>query len=494
LFLALFFLCAFSYNYFEVIDEVADGIHVWRQSDGLSIAYKYYSEGIAFFETEMHNRLSGEGKAVGEFPGMYYLVALLYHVFGVKVWVYRGLWLLITFLGYFSLFKFCSRVLQDPLWGILIALFTFTSPILIVYGISFIPDPIALAFLFISWYFMQVYWESRKWKHLVLVVFFTWLSAVLKITCLISIIALIALYGAQLIRSKWQKVPTSKRDHVVFVAGGVTALLIFSWYAFASCYNDLHSTTYFFLRTAPIWEVLDDIDRINESLQGWLREYFYKVGRYVVYVFAILLALPFFNRSSLGRFWYFFYLLCILGFISFALLFSYQFIQHDYYVIGLLFVVPLTVLLFVKKYQFLLNKRWYYNRTAQLLFAVLLVFSVLHGTERARERFAFHTHWLDKDLYDLRDKLADYGIDSKDLVLVPHDPSPNITLYAINMNGWTGYNFINKPKVFKEKVKQGARWMIVSDSTFYNNELVLRYKDHLVLDYKGVRIYDVQEN
>lgn len=489
IFSLLFFSLCFFYDYFNILNQPADGIHVWRQTDGLSMALKYYEDGNGLFEPKMHNQLNNNGKAVGEFPIMFYLVGKLYHVFGVHHWVYRGLWWLISFIGYFFLFKFCSNVLKNKVWGILISLFTFTSPILIIYGISFISDPIALSFLFISFHFIYNYISFQRRRDLFISFLFVSLAGVIKITTLIPVVSLFAVVLLQSagLRIK-QQITTVQliKTLIPFVA---CFAVIAAWYMFASHYNKLNNTTYFFLRFAPLWELSsEEITHIKDSINGWSREYFYESGRHILYAFALLILVPFFLKTLLKK-EYLFYLLSLLGFFSFAILFFAQFKDHDYYVVGLTFIIPLTALFFVKKFSFIFSKHKFLSMGVQVLFSVLLIACVIHASKRSKERFAIKTEWLDLDLYELRNELENYGISKDDLAVVPHDPSPNITLYAINMKGWSKLNDVHKPEVLAEKIEMGAKWMIVSDERFYNDPIVEKYKGNLTVDFKGIKIY-----
>ena len=152
----------FYLSYPEILTLNPNGDHIWRQTDGLAIAHEYYINQNSFWEPSMLNQLHSEGKAVGEFPILYFSVSKLYNIFGQSDTVYRLFCWMLCFIGYFALFRLITNVLKDFFWGILITLLTFSSPILIYYGISFLPDPIALSFLFIAWYFLQQFSVSKK--------------------------------------------------------------------------------------------------------------------------------------------------------------------------------------------------------------------------------------------------------------------------------------------------------------------------------------------
>lgn len=497
IFLLLLLTSAYFYQYFEVLNTPPNGIHNWRQTDGASIAYIYYEQGNSFFSPEMHNRLAGEGKAVGEFPIMYYLVSIFYHIFGFHHWIYRAVWALTTLSGIFFLYKVSVKLLKDHFWAGFVALSSFASPVFAVYGISFMPDPIALSFIFISWYFLYSYIEERsRGNHsnskLILTILFVTLAALLKITSFISILAigmvLCMVLAVQRIRYQITTAAFFKKLSPFLLV----FILIILWYRYAANYNEEHQTSYFFMKIAPIWDVIpENFEQSKERILGWMREYYYPSGLHVLYVMAGLVLIPFLNRK-LKYPYYSLFLFSLIGLVIFVVLFYSQFEYHDYYVINLLFIIPLTYLCFLKKYLYWIEKYKVLKYIFRLGMCVLLILNVIHTHKRTVERFAFQDGWLDNDLYELRSRLDEFGINKNDLVLVPHDPSPNITLYAINLKGWTQVNSILNPEIFKEKVKLGAKYMIVSDPRFYDNPIIDPYRDDLVVDFKGIRIYSLE--
>ncbi len=441
------------------------------------------------FQPRMHNQLEDEGKAVGELPILYYAVGKLYHLFGVHNWVYRGLWWLITFIGYFCLFKFCSEFLKDKVWGLLISAFTFTSPILIIYGVSFIPDSVALSFLFVSWFFIYRYYQRKKTISAVLAILFASLSALLKLPTLITILALSIVYVVFSLKKIIQgQLKVKSLLPKLFYLGIIFTALI-GWYSYAAYYNQLHQSSYFFLKSAPIWEASTlEMNRISAYLFRWSKEFLYDTARHVLYGFALLLLLPIFKRHFKQE-WYWIYLLSTIGFFAFFALFYQQFMDHDYYWITLTFMIPLTVLFTIKKFQFLLDQKKMYKHSFQLLFCTLLVASSIHGAKKANNRFSKNTSCLNDDLFELRAQLNGHGIGEDDLIIVPHDPSPNITLYAINRNGWTKLNGLQDKASIEQKIKSGAKWMLVSDKCYYQNDNIDAYMQDLVVSFKGIKIY-----
>lgn len=79
-FIALFVIISLGYHYNKILFLHPQSLHQWRQTDCLSIALNYYQDGMNFFKPEVHNLFSDKwttGYSAGEFPGIYFLVAML---------------------------------------------------------------------------------------------------------------------------------------------------------------------------------------------------------------------------------------------------------------------------------------------------------------------------------------------------------------------------------------------------------------------------------
>ena len=489
-FVLVLLVLAQAFEYFEVINTPPNGVHAWRQSDGASMAFMYYQEGNGLLQPEMHNRFAGEGKAVGEFPGMYYLVSWGYHIFGFHHWVFRLLWALCTLSGLFFLYKFADLVLRDKFWAMFAAAATFTSPILVFYGISYVPDPVALSFVFISWYLIYRYIQMPHWKLLLPAVFFVTLAGLLKVTTLVPILAFGVVYGIILLAKAIREKRLSKLLITFLLSFAFIGVVVVSWILYSKYYNAQHNSEYFMLGYAAIWNAdAESLAEINEAIRNWFQDYYYKPGFYILCILAALTLIPAFNKH-LTRSWYWMYLLSVAGMIFYLLLFYIQLRQHDYYIIGPLFIVPLTFMLFVKKFRFLFERRRWLNYTFRGLAVVLLALMIGHAERRADVRFSDTVGWMDPDMYELRHKLGEFGLTHEDLVFIPDDLSPNISLYALNLKGWTAVAGLLYPEEY-ERMRQGADYLIVFNPDFYDDPLIDPYRDNLIGEYKGIRIYSM---
>ena len=72
LFIISYLTLCYAFGYDEILSMNPSGDHIWRPSDGLSMAYTYYSEGNDFLEPKMLNQPGNDGRAVGEFPILYF--------------------------------------------------------------------------------------------------------------------------------------------------------------------------------------------------------------------------------------------------------------------------------------------------------------------------------------------------------------------------------------------------------------------------------------
>ena len=477
----------FYLSYPEILTIKPNGDHIWRQTDGLAIAHEYYKSQHSFWEPSMLNQLHYEGKAVGEFPILYYAVSKLYKIFGQSDTVYRLFCWMLCFLGYFALFRLITHILNDFRWGVIISLLTFSSPILIYYGISFLPDPIALSFVFISWYFIHQYSLNQKKLNLFLAFLFATLAGLLKVSAYISFIAIGFVFIISIFKSKQFKSIKYTSIQCFFL---FSILIITAWFYYAQYYNNLHQSKYFFLKFAPIWD-LNAADRTTvwNHISNWTKEFFHPTGRHVFYGFALLSLIPFGVKKEHSMY-YFLNLTCLIGCASFFILFFQQFKDHDYYMVTLLFIIPMlltTFILRIKKY--LLSN--IIKFPILILFFILLIASTIYSKNRTEKRISNKSEWVFEELYNIEPQLVTFGIGKEDLILAPFDPSANITLYALKRKGWTRLNGITNTKAIQDKLELGAKWIIVPIDSLKESGYLLEFINEPTISNEKIAIYRI---
>ena len=134
-------------------------LHLWRQSDCISIA-EYYSKGNGFFTPEMHSRISDDGrsgKTVAEFPIIYYMVGKIWAVTGMQLWIFRLFNALLCVVALTLLYRTLLRLTNSWFWSVLGPMILLASPIYAFYGINFLTNVPALNCVIIAWYFFYQY-------------------------------------------------------------------------------------------------------------------------------------------------------------------------------------------------------------------------------------------------------------------------------------------------------------------------------------------------
>lgn len=485
--LALLAILIFMYLHFylRILDYLPWGMHFWRQMDSASMAFLFYQDGLSLLEPKVHNLLAGEGKAVGEFPLLYYLIGKLYSIFGYNIIIYRIFWGTITLFGVFSIYKISEGLLKNSLLAFFIALFTYTSPIYLIYGISFIPDSAALSIGFISLYFFYLFYSESKRIYFYIGLIFVLLAALLKITVTLPFIALLLTYAWFSIKDGSVKGALLKyRSELVPIL--LCFILIFIWYRYAMWYNEENDTRYFFLRINPIWELRwEGMVAIFIKIKAWSREYFSFISLFILGLSTfVLFVLPTSNKNV--KKWTFFLKVLFLGGVAYFLLFYSQFEAHDYYILCLLSLAP-AILILAYKRILISELSDNVKRLLKYLLPVIVFISAAHSVERCKERLVYPEIYWNPDAHHASKLFDQYSIDEDAVFIAPYDPSPNGTLYAINRKGYSGYNLaLNTTEYF---IKQGAEYMLIASDVDNEKPYVSIYTDSLIMQYNQVRVY-----
>ena len=387
-FFCLFVCIAFEYGYFEQLSMRPQSTHMWRQTDCTSMTLNYYQHGMHFMQPQLHNRLGDNGYAVGEFPGLYYLVAGAYKIFGPSEFIYRLIWMIILFIGLFFLYKSIDKILKDTFWGMGIALLLFSSPVLVFYGNSFIADPTAISFSFIGWYLFLLFKESGKKKWIWFSALFFMLAGLLKLIALISFMALLIVLTAEAIYYlvKERSAAKIKEAIVQYHPFIICCIGVIIWYRYAMWYNEQHSSIYFYTKVVPLWsltktQVHDVIDQI------WLNTRFEYYMPLTIKISIVLFALTiiFYSWRGTASLTHFISM-CFASVITCILLWFEQYKYHDYYVISFLPFFPMLFMVFVKKFIVDIRIRWI-AIGFKLLFTWFLFKNINYTIDRQKVRY-----------------------------------------------------------------------------------------------------------
>lgn len=429
LFLLLFVWQSASYGYFENMDRFPEGTHMWRKCDGASMAQNYAQKELPLLEPQLHQLFEGSGKAVGEFPVFYYLIGKTYQVFGFSNEIFRWWWWGLLALGFYLLFQWFYLKTKSTIVSVLLNIFCFTPPILVYYGIEFLPDTVALALSFGGLYFYEK-WRKHpsKWSVSLGVLFFS-LAMLTKVSAGILLVAIASYEIISFQKGKfWNTIK-------VLLPWAVPFAVTLIWVQYAAWYNAQSGNVYFLLDTVPYWTLSEDqiIGVKTNFMEFWYNEL-------LAYKSLWLLTVPFF---ALGLLWYkklqketvslVVYAL-LTG--SFVLLFFERFGHHDYYIICLYGGLPL-----IAAYSVSLIKTMFSSKLMLVIIVVALIPFVAQNVSSAQIIAETRTHtWtfynkLDNNLTQIEPWLNKNGITKEVPVLSVFDPSPNVSLYYMNRKG-----------------------------------------------------------
>jgi len=478
----------------------------------------YYEENLNFFKPSLHYIGSSDtGNASGEFPIVYYFVSKLWKIFGQKAWVFRGVNLLIVFLGLAALFKLVEDVLQDTAWALMLTLLIFTSPIMVYYSNNFITDTPAFGFsLTGGWYFYKFY-QKQKSINLWLACLFFLLGALLKITAAMLFISILIVFiveqtGLIKFRNGTKLFQKPGKQIIPFL---VVIVLTFAWYTYSAIYNRQYNGEYFLLGIWPIWRMdyplINEVTRIlNENL---VYQFF---STPVLFMVIGMLALLLIFREKTSPLMLSLTLLLTTGGVLYLFLFYRVFDVHDYYLLNLLIIVVavlLTFFFYIKQNHPALLK----SVRLKLFFLVFLCLNIYYARvknqikyDRRIEKWEYSFlnrsneleywrwwHWYHETYLIAYESITPYlrslSIERTDRVISINDPSPNITLALMDQKGVSdfGKSITDADRMYDE-IKRGAQYLIVNKEEYYQQEYMQVFIQKKMGSYLNVDIYDLR--
>lgn len=497
IFLFLLLIFSWSYNYHNILFKPPQSIHQWRQCDCLSITMNYYQDDNPFFEPAMHYLgRDNTGKTASDFPLIYYSVAKLWKVFGYKEFIYRLIVLLLFFSGLFALFKILEYRIKDSFIAITCALLLFTSPTLVFYANNFLMDVPALSLAIIGLYFFLRFEETSENKHFYFFAFFFILAGLLKISALLSFIAIVGLYCLELFNLK--PGPEKKvfqkpfRQFLVLLSVVIIPLI---WYLYAHYYNSKYNSGIFLIGILPIWELNKaEIKIVLEAIMEHIKWDYFRKETQIVFLLMFAFTLTFYkkiNKTILVLL-----ALCSIGFLSFIILFFQALEAHDYYTTNLFIIIPIISLGF-----FLLLKQEFNKTYKSLVFRIIILVFLIFNANFARQRIsALYSEdgWQNRNyiehtnsFVDISPYLQSIGITKDDLVLSLSDNSINISLYLMNQKGWTNFGINADSTKIKEKINDGARYLFIYDQVAYEDENLKPFIGNKIGEFRNIAIFEL---
>jgi MFS family permease len=501
--LLLFILILIVFRYASLVNSSPQSTHIWRQSDCASIALNYYQDGMRFFQPEIHNLHADEGTtghSVSESPFLYYTVAGLYQIFGYNHWVYRGLWTIILIFGFFSLYRFFCFFAESKVHSLLGALLIFSSPVLIFYGNSFLPDVPAFALTLAGWMVFAKWIKERKTGLLYLVAFLFMLGGMLKVTALLSFFSLAGLWFLELFGAR-----TGKNNSRVFTEIWKSVLpfiiafvIVVAWYIWAWRFNEMHDTKYFSMRTCPIWNLsscivgsLSDVTLHIREL--WMPHLLNKPMQVFLSLCAVFIIL--FIRKA-NRMLLLLTTFTFVGSLFFILIWFAAFRDHDYYFINLyifpVFLVITSIELAAKHFRKSLHS------PLTVLFMVgLTLYGIFYTSGKQRLRY---NGWMNNrynqfaDIRSVAPLIEQLGIEPEDIIVSIPDETSGYTLYILNRRGYTlFFDQAADSLSLANCIDKDARFMFITDypNTIKDKPYLKYFIDEPVGIYNNLQIFRI---
>ncbi len=462
-FFLLLLVTYYFLGYFQILFLRPQGIHFIRQTDSLSFVLNYYKNGMHFFEPQVFNLYSENGKAACEFPVLYYITALLYKVLGEREFILRFITVTIVSFGVFSLFKLLSRLLNDIAYALTITFLFLSSTVLLYYTNNFLPDASALGFTLIGWYFFYRYYlEKSKKKFILLSFLFFTLSSLLKVThFLYPVAAILTLFILDFV-DKTDIKQTFRRNSLPLTLFTISLFIVVSWNIYAIHYNKVNNDIYFLVSSRPLWSI--DKTHISETWKfvthSWYSSY-YSVDVFH-FLYAVIIAGLFFMKKS-NKFILIVTFFTTAGAIIYFVLFFVQFKDHDYYFIT---IIPALIFLFTNSFIALKARftKMFNSVIMKLIFVIIAVVGMSYAGQKLKERYK------NKDdkfaaigvvLSDAKKQIDSLNIPKSSKFIIYTDKTKNGGLYFIEHKGWnipdTSAKSVKKLNIY---ISNGADYLL----------------------------------
>lgn len=515
IFIILFIVFALFY-YDSVLQKGPTNVHTWRQTDCLSIT-KHYAEGASFFQPEMHIQLADDntsGKTAGEFPILYFIVGMLWKLFGESYLIYRLFYLLILFAGTLAFFNSIKLLLKSRNWALFVSLLLFTSPVYVNYGISFLTDVPAFAFVLIAFYYFLQYKRKEKDKLFIIAMIFFALAGLIKVSSLIGFLFLFGIFIIELFPLKTlSKSKLFTHTKTEWIGFSMVLVLVFSWYLYASYYNDIHGFKYTFNSVHPMWLIKEGkVSYVVSNFKNFVTHAFY--SRPVLYGFLFI---GFFNLLLWKKIPIFAYLanvIIIIGSVSYFILWGPLMGHHDYYYVSLLILLPGIFLPFIW-YLKMNHTEIFYSNKIKWFLTFFLFFNFMYCLNVTKiktdtsnfgispmignHEFVGLMKWTNHDynknfkiFEEMKPLLDSIGVKPDDRVLVMTDGSFNRTLFLMDRKGWTNFKKYSKAAEIKELINKGAKYVFISEKELEKNKFMAPFLHEQIGSFKGVKIYSLE--
>lgn len=508
--------CFFIYRYEYLLRFEPSGPHTWRQADCVSMIDNYYSHGLRFFWPEIHYQISDgdqSGYTAGEFPGLYYVNALLWTVFGKHIAITRALSILIMFIGLFALYKTYLFSSKNYFWSVICPLLLLSTPAMAEYGANFLTDVPGFSFALMGWYFFVRFKADGRDSLLLKASVLFMFAGLLKVSSLILFVVISLIWMLELVGLRFSDStkPIFQRPIKQGFFLGLAVLGILSWYYYASYFNSVHVGKYTFNSPWPIWSLTQDhIVEIAKGFWGWTSVFTMPVIFW--YVAPVLIVMGIFLIYRLSVFYRLVFILTLMGVIGYFALWFQAIDQHDYYFVnGFVILVVLPMVFFDAR----LKPPLWLTYTFKTLGLCALLYGLIYTRQNLElrhypeEQFAYPLmpaqpvslmkwyHWERttriRGLRKIQPLLDSLGVDKSKKVVIMPDATINHTLYLVDRRGWTSFGDRPKREIVESGIQHGAEFLIVIHPDIYLESGMAVFKNYQIGKLDNADIIDLKK-
>lgn len=504
-----FCAACFYLNFEKIYSLPPQSMHHWRQSDGFSLALNYYQFRLPFFKPEMHHILGGNGRAVGEFPILYYIVGQLFHIFGESYAVFRVVHFLPFFISIVYICYFLIRRLDFFIFSALsVCIFLLASPLIVYYSLNYLPNVPSLGFLLIGGTMLIEYLffnKSNKRINSTLIgsSIMLAMAGLLKPPTLTSYIAFMSVVGISLVFPRFIPCIQKEKKYPVILAFIGIGIVNVAWFYYASNYQKVNQSFYFLLNTSPYWDVEPDIAayiRYRISTE-WL-----PVIAHKSILSILMLSMMFVSIFSIIKKQYFVFVFIVIGVVLDALCYFFwysAFKDHDYYFINLLglpYIVFILALYYLHDWVISHKYLSYLKTIIPVILFSIIALRIRDSKSVLKKRYSldFIKPGFNISFYkpELKAYVQSLGLTPTTKVISIPDNSPNMTLSLLNLKGITdlyhNYRWAEDLAGINDVAKENKiKYLIVCRPEWIQREDFKRVKARQIGRFESIYFYEL---
>ncbi len=438
LFLLILTLVLFFAGVFTSLPHPPEGLHLFRQTDSAAFASHYYHYGNGLFEPANYNLSSIDGKGAAEFPLTYYIAGLLYHFFGEKDWILKGIHFFIFLCGVIFFWHSLKRYLESYWWSLVVTFSFLSGGVMLHYCNMTLPESPAIGFSLSGWALLLHGFKSSKASHLTWAAIFFTMSALLKVVYGIHLLTLVVYLLWRLKNDNYsfhELLKTYKWTILILLVGIVANSC---WNGYAISYNQRYAQANFLTSSTPIWGMPQEhISGVVDIISNYWRPYL--IYPTLLHTFGILSLFLLFLFKKTPYPDNLIIVVNVLALLSYVVLFFHQFLDHDYYF--LMFYLPLSLWLMlgystVAKVAIGKSDRLY--NVIGLSALLITALAVNYGIEKSNQRKE-KTDILEEACVPIKENAKELQelIPKSSHIIVFGDYTRQASLYFLKRKGWT---------------------------------------------------------